>query len=191
MSQTGTFKTIAYHGTVEERPLMAGLEHLLFDDADPNHNDLKAFFVTNGMSCAKLFSERNFYDAENQLKTTLEVQIDAQRAFIVEGSSSEVVEYDGSTYNMDSVSARAELHDRLREDGFDALVLKDHYVIDGQGMDDIAVLDASALEIRGLHMGNDDDQVFCRTREDAVKMMHVLFDEAPEDDYESGYSQGW
>ncbi len=191
MAHTGAFKAIAYHGTVEDRPLMAGMEHLLFDDVDPNHNELKAFFVTNGMPCAKLFSERNFYDTENQLMTTLEVDVLAEKAYIVESSSSEMVHYEGASYNMDSVSARAELHDRLREDGYDALVLKDHYVIDGQGMDDIAILDSAALEIRGLHMGNEEEQVFCRTREESVKMMHVLFDDAMEKDYESGYSQGW
>lgn len=169
--KTGMFISKGFHGTVLERPFMDELaaESILYDNVKVRHNELQAFYTTNQMSMADVFADRYFVDDENQVIAVLDYSVMSDNAYIIEGDSSGYIEYKGIEYSMNELLERRELHKELRKDGYEALVLKDHYTTEeGQKCDDVAVLTRSILHINGLHIGNE-EKVFYNSKEKSIQ----------------------
>lgn len=143
-------KRKAYHGTVLERPLIPTEEYFekdsVFEGVSSDLNELNAFFVSQNEKICEFFSDRKVFDDENQMQALIKTEINFERVKEAEFKIGGVVEYKGKTYNYQCNNERIKLFNELREDGFQAFIMKNDYDFEDEGpADDIAIFDSSCV----------------------------------------------
>jgi len=136
------------HGTVTEVPAWEGHvdDCMMFDNLSFDHDDAKtkAVYFTDEKDICKFFSDEKNHDPSAMIQTVITGNVASEKAYIIDKTPTDCHSYDGVEYLWPE--DRDSLYDRLREDGFDAMVINSGYKnAKGEDCADIAVLDPSII----------------------------------------------
>jgi len=149
----------ARHGTITDMPAFNDEGHIAsclnFDGLSPDHKDAKtsAVYFTDHESedVCNMFAEEKYSSPELQAKTIVAATIRANKVFEMDRTPMGGVDLNGRFYAWPD--ERNDFYDKLREDGYDAVVISAGYrTTDGKVSPDIAVLDGSIIEVEAVKM---------------------------------------
>lgn len=132
------------HGTVTEVPAWEGHVDscMLFDNLNFDHSEAKtsAIYFTDGKDICKFFSDEKNVDPSAMIQTIITGNVLPSKEYIIDMTPTDTHHYGGKDYLWPE--ERNEFYDKLREDGFDAVVITGGYQnANGEICSDIAVLD--------------------------------------------------
>lgn len=137
-----------YHGTITEVPLWEGdvdrcltMETLNYDN---EHAKSSAVYFTNVRKVCVFFSEEKLVDPSTDIPTVIKSNINTQKPYFIDKNPVDFHIHNGERFNWPE--ERSEFYDKLREEGFDAVIIEAGYLTKGDASSEIAVLDPSIIQ---------------------------------------------
>jgi len=152
------------HGTCWELPLVpddASIEEaMIFEQLSPEHSPLHALYTTNVQGVAEQFASEKLDDPETHIEVIVEGHTALDNAFVMDFKYGGVVEFQGKVYNIEhaymemseDTLTRKDLHEALKEAGYDGFVMQGDYKYLGKEADDIAILEADRFTPTSVRM---------------------------------------
>lgn len=143
-------KFIAKHGTTIDLPAWNNDEEIercmVFDNLDPNHANSKtnAVYLSSHDEVTKFFANEKFSDPSSQLQVILDAVCQPKKPLVLESTP-----MDGYTFNDQFYiwpEGRTDLYEALKEDGYDAVIIKNGYNVGSEPATDVAILDSAVCQ---------------------------------------------
>lgn len=143
------------HGTVTEVPAWEGHveQCMLFDNLNFNHPEAKtkAVYFTDNKDICKFFSDEKNHDPSSMMQTVITADIKPNNPYIMDITPTDAHSYEGIQYLWPE--ERDAFYDKLREDGFDAVIINGGYRnAQGEFCADIAALDPDIVHSKSISL---------------------------------------